>query len=164
MFTFFKSMFNMSFKYNLFSCLILQNIIYIKRCRDVKWVNPSIRPIVHPAGRTVHPSRHLFIYNNPKSVSSSSRTVFFLGGFVFVATSVVAQTQHRDKDFLSGFVFVTVAAVAQTQHTEQPLIHLVIQPDCFFFGWVCFCAVWRTKCGGKFLTVDIVFLGERHAG
>jgi hypothetical protein len=58
-----------------------------------------------------------------------------LGGFVFVAaTTVVAQTQHKDRDFLSGFVFVAAAAVAQTQHTEQPLIHPVIRPDYFF--WV----------------------------
>jgi hypothetical protein len=112
----------------------VRSIIYIKRRQDVKWVNSSICFVVHPAGRTAHPSRHPSIYSNPRSVPSSSRTVFFLGGFVFVVAAVVAQTQHRDKDFLSGFVFVAIAAVAQTQHTEQPLIHPVIRPDCFF--WV----------------------------
>jgi len=102
-----------------------------------------------------------------------------------VAVVVVARTQHRDRDFLNGFVFVAAAVVAQAQHTEQPLIHHIIRPDCFvfgwvcfcgsssgsadtthrhrFFGWVCFCGVWRTKCGGEFLTVDGVLLGERHA-
>jgi hypothetical protein len=68
------------------------------------------------------------------SIPSSRRTVFFLGGFVFVAAAVVAQTQHRDRDFLGGFVFVAAAAVAHTQHIEQPLIHPVIRPGCFF--WV----------------------------
>jgi hypothetical protein len=70
-------------------------------------------------GQFIHPVIRLFtatlnssIYNNPKSILSSGRTVFFLGGFVFVAA----------------------ASVAQTQHTEQPLIHPVIRPDCFF--WV----------------------------
>jgi hypothetical protein len=37
---------------------------------------------------------------------SSGQTVFFLGGFVFVAAAVVVQTQHTDIDSLGGFVFV----------------------------------------------------------
>jgi hypothetical protein len=97
-------------------------------------MSESVRPIVHPRGRTIHSSCHPSIYSNPRSIPSSSRTVFFLGGFVFVAAAVVVQTQHRDRDFLSGFVFVAVTAVAQTQHIEQPLIPFVIRPDCFF--WV----------------------------
>jgi len=41
---------------------------------------------------------------------------------------------------LGGFVFVAVVAVAQAQHTEQPLIHPVIRPDCFFLGGFVFVA------------------------
>jgi hypothetical protein len=101
----------------------------------------SVQSSIQSDGQFIHPVIRLFtatfnssIYSNPKSVPSSKRTVFFLGGFVFVATVMVAQTQHRDRDFLSGFVFVAATTVAQTQHTEQPLIHPVIRPDCFF--WV----------------------------
>jgi hypothetical protein len=79
----------------------------------------SVQSSIQPDGQFIHPVIRLFtatlnssIYSNPKSVPSSRRTVFFLGGFVFVGA----------------------AAVAQTQHTEQPLIHPVILPDCFF--WV----------------------------
>jgi hypothetical protein len=41
---------------------------------------------------------------------------------------------------MGGFVFVATTAVAQTQHTEQPLIHLVIRADCFFLGGFVFVA------------------------
>jgi hypothetical protein len=95
---------------------------------------------------TLNPS----IYSNPKSVPSSRWTVFFLGGFVFVAVVVVAQTQHRDKDFLGGFVFVAVAMVAQTQHIEQPLIHPVIRPNCFFLGGFVFVAFGEPSVGVSF--------------
>ncbi len=71
-----------------------------------------------------------------------------------MAAAVVARTQHRDRDFLSGFVFVAAAAVAQAQHPAGR----------FFFGWVCFCGVWRTNSGGGFLTVDGVLLRTRQAG
>ncbi len=95
---------------------------------------PSSVYLQQPLIRLLTATLNSSIYNNPKSVPSSRRTTFFLGGFVFVATTVVAQTQHKDRDFLSGFVFVAAATVAQTQHTEQPLIHPIIRPDCFF--WV----------------------------
>jgi hypothetical protein len=84
-----------------------------------EWIRPSVSLSIQPDGQFIHPVIRLFtatlnpsIYNNPRSVPSYSRTVFFLGGFVFVA----------------------VAVVTQTQHTEQPLIHPVIRPDCFFLG------------------------------
>jgi len=79
----------------------------------------SVQSSIQPDGLFIHPVIRLFtatlnpsIYSSPKFVPSSRRTIFFLGGFVFVAT----------------------ASVAQTQHTKQPLIHLVIRLDCFF--WV----------------------------
>jgi hypothetical protein len=72
-----------------------------------------VQSSVQPDGQFIHPVIRLFtatlnpsIYNNPKSVLSSRRTVFFLGGFVFVAAAVVVQTQHTDIDFLGGLVFV----------------------------------------------------------
>jgi len=73
-----------------------------------------------------------------------------LGGFVFVGVAAVAQTQHIDRDFLSGFVFVAAAAVAQTQHTEQPLIHPVIRPDCFFLGGFVFVVFGEPSVGVSF--------------
>ncbi len=62
----------------------------------------------------------------------------------------VAQTQQRDKDFLNGFVFVVATAVAQTQHTEQPLIHPVIWPNCFFLGGFVFVAFGEPSVGVSF--------------
>jgi FtsH-binding integral membrane protein len=73
----------------------------------------SVQSSIQPDGQFILPIIRLFTatlnlssYSNLKSVPSSRWTVFFLGGFVFVAAVVVAQTQHRDKDFLGGFVFV----------------------------------------------------------
>ncbi len=73
----------------------------------------SMQSSIQSDGQFIHPVIRLFtatlnpsIYNNPKSVLSSRRTVFFLGGFVFVAATVVVQTQHTDIDFLGGLVFV----------------------------------------------------------
>jgi hypothetical protein len=57
---------------------------------------------------------------------------------------------------LSGFVFVAATAVAQTQHTEQPLIHPVIRPDCFFLGGFVFVA---TTAVVQTQHTDIDFLG-----
>ncbi len=54
--------------------------------------NPSSvylqQPLICLFIATLNPS----IYSNPKSAPSSRRTVFFLGGFVFVAAAVVART------------------------------------------------------------------------
>jgi hypothetical protein len=78
-------------------------------------MKPPLNPCSHPSSRTtsssiqsddqfIHPVIRLFtatlnpsIYNNPKSVPSSRRTVFFLGGFVFVGATAVAQTQHTEQ-------------------------------------------------------------------
>jgi hypothetical protein len=57
---------------------------------------------------------------------------------------------------LGGFVFVAAAVVAQTQHTEQPLIPSVIQPDCFFSGGFVFEAA---AVVGQTQHTDIDFLG-----
>jgi hypothetical protein len=61
----------------------------------------SMQSSIQPDGQFIHPVIRLFtatlnpsIYNNPKFVPSSRRTVFFLGGFVFVGATAVAQTQH----------------------------------------------------------------------
>jgi hypothetical protein len=58
-----------------------------------KSVQSSIQPdgqFIHPVIRLFTTTLNPFIYNNPKSVPSSRWTVFFLGGFVFVATAGVA--------------------------------------------------------------------------
>jgi hypothetical protein len=58
---------------------------------------------------------------------------------------------------LGGFVFVAATAVAQTQHTKQPLIHPVIRPDCFFLGGFVFVA---TAAVVQTQHTDIDFLSE----
>jgi hypothetical protein len=63
-----------------------------------------VQSSVQPDGQFIHLVIRLFtatlnpsIYNNPKSVPSFRRTVFFLGGFVFVGAAAVAQTQHIEQ-------------------------------------------------------------------
>jgi hypothetical protein len=43
-------------------CLYSTHITYIKRRQDVKWGFPWIRPVIHPAERTFHPSCHPSIW------------------------------------------------------------------------------------------------------
>jgi hypothetical protein len=96
----------------------------------------SVQSSIQPDGQFIHPVIRLFtatlnpsIYNNPKSVPSSRRTVFFCGWVCFCGSSSgTADTTHRATlnpsrhpaglFFLGGFVFVAAAVVGQTQHRD----------------------------------------------
>ncbi len=121
---------------------------------------------------TLNPSRHpagLFFFgwvcfcgNSSGSADTTHRAtlnpshhpagLFFFGWVYFCGSnSGSADTTHKHRFF--GWVCFCGSnnSSADTTHKHR------------FFGWVCFYGVWRTKCGGEFLTVDGVLLGERHA-